>query len=234
MGKILALCTLMVTLISCNAPEECNSTSNTKQAQNSSCSSDTTTPPVEDNAPPLIDVGEVPSEAHLFNANVSLTNFNTTQEEKVLKAIEMIKKMIRTKEFKERVINFTYQGQRRFVDNKGLSNEQIYQILIDGAETLLPEIDHEMDLDLELYTSNFTSTVGYTYPNVLRIWMNTKYFNSYSVAQVAGNVFHEWTHKLGFDHASSYSKSRDSSVPYGLGYLMVELINNDLANQPSH
>ncbi|HLT23344.1 MAG TPA: hypothetical protein VKZ84_07870 [Bacteriovoracaceae bacterium] len=233
MGKILAISTLMMLLVSCNAPEECN-TGNTKQAQTSSCSTDSTSPPNEDTTPPIIDVGDVPSEAHLFNANVSLTNFNASQEEKVLRAIEMIKKIIRTKEFKERVINFTYNGQKRFVDNKGLSNEEIYQILIDGAETLLPEIDNEMDLDLELYTSNFTSTVGYTYPNVLRIWMNTKYFNAYSIAQVAGNVFHEWTHKLGFDHASSYSKSRDSSVPYGLGYIMVDLIDAELANPNSN
>ncbi|MFA5583283.1 MAG: hypothetical protein WDA09_03635 [Bacteriovoracaceae bacterium] len=233
MGKILAISTLLMLLVSCNAVEECNS-GNTKQAQTSTCSADSTSPPNEGTTPPIIDVGDVPSEAQLFNANVSLTNFNASQEEKVLNAIEMIKKMIRTKEFKERVINFTYNGEKRFVDNKGLSNEQIYQILIDGAETLLPEVDNEMDLDLELYTSNFTSTVGYTYPNVLRIWMNTKYFNAYSIAQVAGNVFHEWTHKLGFDHASSYSKSRDSSVPYALGYIMVDLIDSELARQNSN
>ena len=79
-----------------------------------------------------------------------------------------------------------------------------------------------MDLDLELYYS-IRSTVGYTYADGLRIWMNTKFFDSYSPAEVAGNVFHEWTHKLGFTHASNYSLSRDSSVPYALGYLVEEL-----------
>lgn len=228
MGKVFVLLTLIV-ISSCNNTEQPCDTNSNKQAQTSSCTPGSA-PPGNDHSP-IPDVGEVPSEAHLFNANVSLTNFSESQEDKVLRAIEMIKKVMKTKDFKERVYNFTYNGKRQFVDNKGLTNEQIYQILIDGAETLIPEVDNEMDLDLELYTSNFTSTVGYTYPNVLRIWMNTKYFNSYSVAQVAGNVFHEWTHKLGFDHASSYSKSRDSSVPYGLGYLMVELIDRELASQ---
>lgn len=230
MGKILALFTLTLILISCNnAPEECNSTTENKTAESTACPPPTDpAPPVVEN-PPLVDSGEVPADALLFNANVSLTNFNVSQQEKVLAAIEMIKRIIKTKEFKDRVYNFTYNKKRQFVDNKGLSNEKIYQILINGAETLVPDVDNEMDLDLELYTSNFTSTVGYTYPNVIRIWMNTKYFNTYTVAQVAGNVFHEWTHKLGFDHASSYSKARDYSVPYGLGYLMVELIDRELS-----
>lgn len=228
--KFLVLLSLILMLVGCNnEPTPCESGEVTKQAQASSCTPTTTPPPVQET--PGSEVGDVPSEALIFGANVNLTNFNPSQEEKVLSAIEWIKKIVRTKEFKEKVYNFTYNGKREFVDNKGLTNEQIYQILIDGSETLIPEVDHEMDLELELYTSNFSSTVGYTYPNVIKIWMNTKYFNNYTVAQVAGNVFHEWTHKLGFDHASSYSKARDYSVPYGLGYLMVELINQGMAAQ---
>lgn len=231
MGKLISLLTLTFLFVSCNnTPVECTESDTKNAATTKNCN--TTTPnPIEPDEPPAVDVGEVPAEALLFNANVALTNFNASQEEKVLKAIEGIKKIIKTKEFKERVYNFTYNNQRKFVDNKGLTNEQIYQIIINGAETLIPEVDNEMDLELELYTSNFTSTVGYTYPNVTKIWMNTKYFNAYTPAQVAGNVFHEWTHKLGFDHASSYSRARDYSVPYGLGYLMVELINKDQASQ---
>lgn len=228
MGKLISLLTLTFLFVGCNnTPVECNAEDSKQTTNAKSC---TTTPaPTDPVETPIVDAGEVPPGALLFNANVALTNFNPSQEEKVLKAIEAIKKVVRTKEFKERVYNFTYNGQRKFVDNKGLTNEQIYQIVINGSETLIPGNNNQMDLELELYTSNFTSTVGYTYPNVTKIWMNTKYFNSYTPAQVAGNVFHEWTHKIGFDHASSYSKARDYSVPYGLGYLMVELINKDQA-----
>ena len=79
-----------------------------------------------------------------------------------------------------------------------------------------------MDFELELYYAS-RNTIGYTYPDVLRIWMNTKYFDSYTPSEVAGNVFHEWTHKLGFEHATTHSVSRDSSVPYAIGYLIKEL-----------
>ena len=94
--------------------------------------------------------------------------------------------------------------------------------LIAVAEALNTMANEERLLELELYYSS-KNTVGYTYPNTVRIWMNTKYFTPYTPSQVAGNMFHEWTHKLGFEHATSYSIARDSSVPYAIGYLIRDL-----------
>jgi hypothetical protein len=165
---------------------------------------------------------KVPYEAFLFDAAITYSNFRKEDELKVEKAIAIIKKVVRSSEFKKRVINFEFKGKKAFVDSDGLSNAEIYQKLLNGAETLRPSIDHKMDLDLELYYSR-RSTVGYTYPSGLRIWMNRKFFNHYSPAEVAGNLFHEWTHKLGFTHAARHSVSRDASVPYALGYLIEEL-----------
>jgi hypothetical protein len=165
---------------------------------------------------------DVPQEAGLFDADLVLTKFDAADEAKVRKAISIIKKVIRTSEFRDRVLNFTYNGKKQFHDNGGLTNEQIYLKLLDGTEDLRPETDYEMDLELELYYSS-RSTVGYTYPSGLKIWMNTKYFDVYAPSEVARNVFHEWSHKLGFKHASSASTSRASSVPYALGSIMEEL-----------
>ena len=53
--------------------------------------------------------------------------------------------------------------------------------------------------------------------------MNTKYLSTYTPAQVSRNMTHEWLHKIGFGHASSYSVSRDYSVPYGIGNIMERL-----------
>ncbi|MGE3611593.1 MAG: hypothetical protein AB7I27_18525 [Bacteriovoracaceae bacterium] len=164
---------------------------------------------------------DVPNEAHYFQAKIGYTNFQVSDEDKVEKAIEIIKKVIASPEFRDRVINFSYNGKKQFVDTK-LSNEQVYLAILEGKETLRPVVDYEMDLDLQLYYS-WRSTVGYTYPNQLKIFMNKKFFNRYTPAEVAGNIFHEWTHKLGFEHAFYYSISRDSSVPYALGYLIVNL-----------
>lgn len=230
MTKTIFIVGLLFLLVSCNAQDNCSTSSTpTKQSEDKPAVAATECPipetPTEPENPedPTEGPGpDVPQEAALFDANLSLNEFDEKDEIKVLKAIEIIKTVIRTDEFRNRVLNFTYGGKKAFHDNDGLSNEEVYQKLLDGSETLKPEIDHEMDLELELYYSS-RSTVGYTYANVLRIWMNTKYFDSYTPAEVAGNVFHEWTHKLGFGHSSSYSVSRDSSVPYALGYIMEEL-----------
>ncbi len=222
--------TFCLLLISCNPAQDCKGAGTKEMKQESGVTGDgCQSPDPEQPGPPAptpdplpVPEGEVPQEAFNFDASIKFVNFEVEQEEKVNKAIEIIKKVIASDEFRTKVINFTYNGKQQFLDNKGLTNEQIYLKLIQGAENLVPEDDNEMDLELELYYSS-KNTVGYTYPNTVRVWMNTKYFTPYTPTQVAGNVFHEWTHKLGFEHASSYSVARDSSVPYAIGYLIRDL-----------
>jgi hypothetical protein len=157
-----------------------------------------------------------------FDAAIHLVNFPPEEEKKVLKAVELIKKVVASEEFKQRILEHTYEGKKTFVDNMGLSNEEIYKKIIEGSEMLVPGKNGKMDVELELYHQN-TATIGYTYPNTTRIWMNTRYFNRYTPYQVADNLFHEWLHKLGFDHALKHSISRTFSVPYAVGYLVEEL-----------
>lgn len=165
----------------------------------------------------------VPTAAQTWNANIYYDNFSAEQEAKVEIAIALIKKVIASQEFKDRVINHTYEGKKTYVDSKGLSNTQIYRKILEAAERMgITSRNNTMDVELELYHAA-TTTIGYTYPNVTRIWMNTKYFDKYTPHQVAGNLMHEWVHKLGFGHAIKWSKSRDYSVPYAVGYLMEQL-----------
>jgi len=221
MAKLLFLSVLFILFTSCNKNDCQKQEVGSSEAQAACPVPEPTPDPGTDPEPDPVP-GDVPNEALTFNINAKLFEFERSDEEKVEKAFEIIKKVVATEEFRNRVLNFTYQGKKQFVDNGGKTNAQIYQMLLDGREELKPEVDNEMDLELELYYS-WRSTVGYTYPDVLRIYMNTKFFDPYTPAEVAGNVFHEWIHKLGFDHASSYSVSRDSSVPYAIGYIIEEL-----------
>lgn len=157
-----------------------------------------------------------------FDAHVEMINFPEEQELKVRQAVELIKKVVASDEFRERILSHTFEGKKTFVDNAGKTNAEIYQMILDGSETLRPEKNGRMDVELELYQQT-TNTIGYTYPHTSRIWMNTKYFNKYSPVQVADNLFHEWLHKLGFDHEIKFSKTRSYSVPYAIGYLVEEL-----------
>jgi hypothetical protein len=220
MAKLLLLSILVFLFSSCNQNPDCQN----QEAQKAPVETCTTPDPIPDPEPdPTPDpVGDVPNEALTFDAKAELHNFDPEDEVKLYKAIEIIKKVVASTEFRDRVLNYTYQGKKQFVDNEGKSNAEIYQILLEGREELKPELDNEMDLELELYYS-WRSTVGYTTPGEMRIYMNTKFFDPYTPTEVAGNVFHEWLHKLGFGHASSYSVSRDSSVPYAIGYIIEEL-----------
>ncbi len=169
----------------------------------------------------------VPDEALTFNTKVDLVNFESLRREKMEEAIEIIKLVIATEEFKNRILNHTYNGARTFVDNRGYTNAQIYKIMLDGAEKLQPTKNNAMDVEVELYTAS-TNVVGYTYPSSRRIWVNTKYFDQYTPAGVAHNLMHEWMHKLGFDHSSSWNSARDYSVPYAIGDIMGEVGKNFL------
>jgi hypothetical protein len=164
----------------------------------------------------------LPTAAYTFDTNINFVNTTTTQQAKFDKAIEMIKAVVATEEFRSRVLNHTYNGKKTYVDNGGYTNAQIYQMILDGAEKLQSSKNNTMDMEVELYYAA-TTTVGYTYSNSKRIWVNTKYFETNAVGGVASNLFHEWLHKLGFGHAVSYSTSRDYSVPYAIGRIVSSI-----------
>lgn len=164
----------------------------------------------------------VPSAANNFGVNVKLDNFDAEQEAKVLEAGELIKKVMASEEFKNGILNHSYNGKKGFVDSGGLSNAEIYKKILEGSEKLRPGKDNEMDLDLEVYHAN-NVVVGYTMPNVIRVWMNSKFLDKNNSAEVTTNMTHEWLHKLGFKHASKRTATRKYSVPYAVGYLMRDI-----------
>lgn len=167
----------------------------------------------------------LPIGALTFDVEVQLFNFDSEQQDKMERAIEIIKLVVATEEFRNKILNHSYNGKTTFVDNGGFTNAQIYQKILEGAESLQPTRNNTIDAEIELYYAA-TNIVGYTYPSSKRIWVNSKYFTSYTAAGVAHNLFHEWMHKLGFNHASSWSESRDYSVPYAVGSI-VGLIGKD-------
>ena len=165
---------------------------------------------------------QVPTEAYSFSTNLDLYNATSSEVDKIRDAEELIKRVIATEEFRNEILNHTYNGSKTFVDNGGYSNAQIYQKIIDGAEKLQATVDNEMDMEVEFYYEN-SSTVGYTNTSSKRIWVNRKFYNNYTAASCTSNLMHEWLHKLGFKHATYYSYSRDFSVPYAVGRIMSKL-----------
>ncbi len=167
---------------------------------------------------------EVPNEAQTFDIQARLSGFTVDQETKIHKAFELIKKVIASDRFKKMVLEKKYANKKQFVDNLGLTNEQIYLKLLLASENLSRGNNNTMDLDLSTYFVS-ANVIGYTRPNIQTIFMNTKYLNlnSFNEAQVAMNITHEWLHKIGFGHAAERTPSREHSVPYAIGYIMRDL-----------
>jgi hypothetical protein len=229
MNRTLAFIFFILLFISCN-----KNTSDTCQDTTVPTDTETTlATPCEEPADPSPDpipapvpepvIGSTPQQAQSWSADVYFVNFSQAQEGKVNTAISLMRKVIASDEFRTRVLNHTYKGKKTFVDNGGLSNAQIYQKILDGAEKMGDTSkNNQLNVELELYYAA-TTTIGYTYPSSLRIWMNTKYFNNYTPVKIADNLMHEWLHKLGFGHTTTYSASRNYSVPYAIGYMVEEL-----------
>jgi hypothetical protein len=66
----------------------------------------------------------VPGAAQNFEVNVKLDNFDSAQEDKVLVAADLIKKVIASEEFKKAILLHTYNGKKTFVDNGGRTNAE--------------------------------------------------------------------------------------------------------------
>lgn len=165
-----------------------------------------------------------------FDTSVIMVGFNDEEVEKMGLALALIKKVVKSEEFKSHILNYRYKKKMTFNDNQGLSNEQIYQKILDGSETLNPGNNKRMDLEVELY-EEASKTIGYTYPNVTKVWVNKKYFSKYTPVQVADNLFHEWLHKIGFDHAVEWNSDRKHTVPYAIGYIVEKLARKMVKEQ---
>lgn len=157
-------------------------------------------------------------------------NFNNEQYDKLMQARQLVEMIINSVAFKMRVLNFSYNGSKTFVQNNGMSNQQVYDFLMAGAEQYPEKTqpDHEMDYDLVLYQPKWyqsKNVLGYTSRDTNVIHINKKFFNDAEVHQIAMNLVHEWTHKMGFDHDYKRTSRRPYSVPYGVGYIIRDLGN---------
>ncbi len=78
---------------------------------------------------------------------------------------------------------------------------------------------NQIDLYLNLLDENNKDVVGYGNPEEKEIYTYKNWFNDLlDEKEYAAHIIHEWTHKLGFDHAfSKYARKREYSVPYAVG-----------------
>jgi len=168
------------------------------------------------------DLVSLPSATGKFTVKIVTQKYNPSQQAKVDEAAKYIKSIFNSLEYKQEVLGHTYQGKQQFVDNRNLTNEEIYFHLMSGAEALNLVINYQMDVTLKMYYSR-RNTVGYTYPSDPIVYTNSKFHNNFDACRVASNVTHEWTHKMGFGHDSERTARRNYSVPYAHNSIIERL-----------
>ena len=169
---------------------------------------------------------------HLAVKGMQVTGYNQEARAKLDKAFALLERVVNTEEFKARVINFrNTKGERAFASNNGLSNEQIYDIFMEGRETLQQDTPGEMNFYLNMYNRPWSKVIGYTTGDTNVINTNWKYYKNFTVDSVVSNLAHEWTHKIGFDHKSA---AEHDSAPYAIGYIVGDMARQILKKEELH
>lgn len=170
---------------------------------------------------------------------VEATGFSSKQLEKLSEAAALLERVINSSAFAEEVLNFSYQystgalwwkrwfTSKNFRWNNGDTRAQVLEKILAGNE-LKSGADQEVDCIITLYTGD-PGVLGYTYPSTLKTWINSHFFNDAPIYEIAGNLAHEYCHKLGYDHEYNRTSLRDYTAPYAIGYMVSRLGKEVLA-----
>lgn len=118
--------------------------------------------------------------------------------------------------------------QAKFTETNGLTNKEIYDLIISGADK-----DREPDFMLDIYVHSYQKknrvkknrVLGYTYMSTYKTWINRRYLADLDpkrpddVRHLAGHIAHEAMHNMGFMH----NHDKYSSVPYVIGRIVRNL-----------
>lgn len=182
-----------------------------------------TLPTPEPQPEPVVQTPPPAVEPVLSLTGVKLINASSSQKSKYDKALVIVQKVMKNPEFKKRILAHKRMDGKSGFENTSDTPARVYEKLLQGSETYkTANKDGIAQLEVKFYYEN-NRTVGYTYPSVGYIKVNTKFFNDYTPSSVAANFIHEYLHKLGYGHDSSATTRRPKSVPYGIGSIMRSL-----------
>lgn len=142
----------------------------------------------------------------------ALTGADARDEDRISRAVNIIEEAVNSEEFRATILSLKFT-------QTNLSSSQVLTKILDATENFSGGEKNSIDLFLDMYEER-SSTVGWTKPSDKFLHMNRYFHKNYSPEETAGNIFHEWLHKIGFNHSKYNNSQRPHSVPYKLGYLM--------------
>jgi hypothetical protein len=147
-----------------------------------------------------------------------MKGFNSAEQQKFKDACQLLENIIISDSFTKKVL------ATNFTESNGMSPRQILDLLLSGKDNHNQLSDNALNVYVNLYYQN-TSTIGYTYANNIWTWINRKFFSKMTPGEIAGNILHEYMHRLGFGHIRRwFFKSKMlTTVPYQMGIIVEEL-----------
>ena len=171
-----------------------------------------------------------------FKVNLTTEGFNEEELKKLELARAHMEKALSSRAFFEFCRDYSYEHKRctgrfwwkkctvnvvqEFRWNKEKSRKEIYNHLLCGEENLVAGEDKEADIFVKIDRRRNRRVLGYTYPNTSWQWIYSTFFGRASYKEIAGNLAHEWCHKMGYGHEYKYSYLRQFTVPYAVGYFV--------------
>lgn len=170
-----------------------------------------------------------------FKTKLEFVGYTTSELETIIEAVECMTISMGSPHFETFCREYSYeieltkrkclktikttQKYLGFHMAEGLTGYQVYTRLMKGAEmepSETPE-DNEADIFLKVDRSYNPGVIGYTYSNTKWQWIYQRILDDWGAQDIAGNLAHEWCHKVGFEHESSWNSKRIHSVPYAIG-----------------
>jgi len=179
-----------------------------------------------------------------FKICLEAENYKKHEEDLIRKAAYYMVLALGHKKFKEFCLDYNYRvktcywrGFRRycyykeyktFYKNQGKTNYQVYKHIMSGQENRpeITEVDNEADVFLRIDRSYKKGVIGYTYPSSKWQYLYKWVLREKSPGYIAGNLAHEYCHKLSYSHSKNNNVHRKHTVSYAVGNYVRDFIKD--------
>lgn len=164
---------------------------------------------------------EVPVEAITFETEIKTEGLSVEEEIKIQEAEEIIKRVVASREFKDRILNHTVNGIKTFLNNNGYTNEEIYQKILEAAESDNLRKDNKMELSLEVVSQTGQSRIYRLINGIKKFFYFLNLFKKATPAGIAQSLFQQWLGKIGFNRTENITSQQ--SVQEAVSKIIGEL-----------
>ncbi len=166
---------------------------------------------------------------------VELINYFESEKVRTRKIGTEMETVLNSREFHDRVLAFQWNGATQYADNDGFTNEEIYDQIRNAVENDNPdgrpnvmELVHKISRP---WFCTWRKAIGFTNPGSPLITTYSCKYRRMSDADLGGHFTHEWMHRLGFGHDYNLTAKRPSSVPYAVGRIAGQILDEMLGTQ---